>query len=75
MSEKKKGDNRIGNKRYLIGLADFKAEINAGPEKVKRWKKQGAPISNFDNTYRAKTDEILDWLLTQDRTQKKQKAS
>lgn len=64
MSDDKK---RQGNKLYLVGFSDFKTEINAGREKVKKWKDQGAPISNYDNTYRAKTEEILDWLLEKDR--------
>ena len=58
---------RKGNKRYLVGLADFKTEFNAGKKRVKLWRERGAPISRVGNDYRAKTDDLLDWLLKVDR--------
>jgi len=58
---------RKGYTRYLVGFDDFKAELNAGAKRVRKWKEQGAPISKVGNDYRAKTDELLDWLLEKDR--------
>ena len=59
MSDDKK---RTGNKLYLVGLNDFKVELNAGADKVRSWREQGAPISKVGNKYRARTERLLEWL-------------
>jgi hypothetical protein len=58
---------RKGNKLYLVGLKDFSVELGFGPKTVKRLKREGAPISCVDRVYRARTEELLEWMLEQER--------
>ena len=66
---------REGTRLYLVGFNDFKVEFNAGAKKVKKWRKQGAPISNVGGTYRASTERLLEWLENIDREEDAREAS
>lgn len=61
-------DQKMANPNYLRGVGEIASALRVSPKTVRAWIDAGMPCLYIGQKWRAKYDEIWEWLKTQDHT-------